>query len=724
MDDMSLNRYMIGTTTSDTSGTRPPGVRDVNTMSKGDPSSICLLTSSVRTNVGLIEFTRMLCGPSSNANCFVIISSAAFVKQYGSCPGTDVDGRSASPALFTTPSSTSILSSKALVASQSSRSTFKGTTAVVLRHWRANMDIQMINDADGAAYYVCHYLCKSEPDELPCALGNLINTVFRDNPNMSTFQRLWNIGICSSRSIVMLNTRPKEIRFRMLKPITQLQDKDDDDTDIFMNNMIDYYTARPSNMEMVSLLYFASWYIKCPPSKNVVVKNDFTSKNTIYGLGRKLYSIVRFPMFSVSSDNYYFTLLMLLLPFRNECELIDDYSSAKEAFIAKNALLDHSMEMYNNFLAQVENSIRRIRFAQDELNDEPINSIPADIDFGIHAPSSNSHVTSCLMNETEFQTHLKTLTNCQQRALDIVRQHMGTQHNGPLRIFITGSGGVGKSFLLKMIVAYLQLYTCQRPGVDPVKCCSPTGTAARQINGHSLLGIPVVKYLNYGSLSPFQLRSLQLKLIGVHTIVIDEISMHDGLVKLPEIAFFLEDFIQFCLVIFSKFVQFVVHMFLQTELYNFGICFNLYSYGPMFDTVQILLMDSFLIELELLQLNIISHLTITMQVLRAQLISFLKMTEMLFSVCSRVMLLCNLNVFRGLVNGAMGTVLEIETNIDNSIRTILVIFDNIVGLVNNSGASDQCPVEIKEIEHKFLFGGRSIVRRAFPLSISWACTIH
>ena len=37
---------------------------------------------------------------------------------------------------------------------------------VILKHWRANMDIQLINNAEGAAYYVCHYLCKSEPDEL------------------------------------------------------------------------------------------------------------------------------------------------------------------------------------------------------------------------------------------------------------------------------------------------------------------------------------------------------------------------------------------------------------------------------------------------------------------------------------------------------------------------------------------------------------------------------
>lgn len=37
---------------------------------------------------------------------------------------------------------------------------------VVLRHWRANMDIQLICNAEGAAYYVCSYICKSEPDEL------------------------------------------------------------------------------------------------------------------------------------------------------------------------------------------------------------------------------------------------------------------------------------------------------------------------------------------------------------------------------------------------------------------------------------------------------------------------------------------------------------------------------------------------------------------------------
>ena len=37
---------------------------------------------------------------------------------------------------------------------------------VILDFWHANMDIQMVGTAESAAFYVCAYLCKSEPDDL------------------------------------------------------------------------------------------------------------------------------------------------------------------------------------------------------------------------------------------------------------------------------------------------------------------------------------------------------------------------------------------------------------------------------------------------------------------------------------------------------------------------------------------------------------------------------
>lgn len=54
-----------------------------------------------------------------------------------------------------------------------------------LKALESYMDIQVICNAEGAAYYVCSYICKSEPDELKSALGNLINQVFKENPSIS-----------------------------------------------------------------------------------------------------------------------------------------------------------------------------------------------------------------------------------------------------------------------------------------------------------------------------------------------------------------------------------------------------------------------------------------------------------------------------------------------------------------------------------------------------------
>jgi hypothetical protein len=110
----------------------------------------------------------------------------------------------------------------------------------ILKHWRANMDIQLVSNAEGTAYYVCAYLCKSEPDELRTGLSNLISGLFNEQPNLSLNQRMFIIGLCvlkhhrlsaqeaafrlgnlqmvkSSRKTVNVNTRHPTKRFKMLK---------------------------------------------------------------------------------------------------------------------------------------------------------------------------------------------------------------------------------------------------------------------------------------------------------------------------------------------------------------------------------------------------------------------------------------------------------------------------------------------------------------------------
>lgn len=42
------------------------------------------------------------------------------------------------------------------------------------------MDIQIIGNSKAAAFYVCAYLCKSEPEDLKFALSRLLSSMDKD----------------------------------------------------------------------------------------------------------------------------------------------------------------------------------------------------------------------------------------------------------------------------------------------------------------------------------------------------------------------------------------------------------------------------------------------------------------------------------------------------------------------------------------------------------------
>lgn len=44
------------------------------------------------------------------------------------------------------------------------------------------MDIQSIGNAESAAYYVCAYFCKSEPEDMKQALSPLITNIPENTP--------------------------------------------------------------------------------------------------------------------------------------------------------------------------------------------------------------------------------------------------------------------------------------------------------------------------------------------------------------------------------------------------------------------------------------------------------------------------------------------------------------------------------------------------------------
>lgn len=47
----------------------------------------------------------------------------------------------------------------------------------MLKMWRANMDIQLIQSVYGVAGYICTYICKSEPQGLKLAITKAVDTL-------------------------------------------------------------------------------------------------------------------------------------------------------------------------------------------------------------------------------------------------------------------------------------------------------------------------------------------------------------------------------------------------------------------------------------------------------------------------------------------------------------------------------------------------------------------
>ncbi len=102
------------------------------------------------------------------------------------------------------------------------------------------------------------------------------------------------------------------------------------------------------------------------------------------------------------------------------------------------------------------------------------------------------------------------------------------------------------------------------------------------------------------------------------------------------------------------------------------------------------------------------------------------------AIGARVMLTSNVDVSDGLVNGAMGMVVEIICDNDNKVKTIIVEFDNPsigVECIQFSPYKSSFPHGVPIVKYEVQFyvmgkQGAEITRLQFPLILAWATTIH
>jgi hypothetical protein len=460
----------------------------------------------------------------------------------------------------------------------------------ILYHFQANMDIQVVNNAESAAYYVCAYLCKAEPDELKKELAQLIPHLLQNEQDLTVHSQLLKIGTCvlnnrrmsaqeaafrisklkliqRSRNIVYVNCKHSSKRMKILKPLCERSALPAESTDIFHSNIIDYYYDRPLEMEHLSLYKFASSYILCsgkPVSIRGLPRFKLLHSDKWFRLKQKT-NVIKIPYCQINSEDYYFSLLMLLLPHRCEQQLLHPFTNAKEALFKKQHLLDKSYDAARaGLIDQIEAAVRMYRIMNDEIaetfhlssltesediesenpssftfpiNDSSITSsqTPQFVNINhidiIESDESHLHSLQCSnFSEAELQSRIQQLTDDQRCVFQYVKTNL-KQSTRDIRLFITGGAGVGKSFLLSVLADYISLTTPIKAGSKPVIVTAPTGTAAFNIRGqtlHSALNLPVdtKRQCNEGtSISARTLQKLRQRFAYVHTLIIDEISM-------------------------------------------------------------------------------------------------------------------------------------------------------------------------------------------------------
>ena len=109
----------------------------------------------------------------------------------------------------------------------------------------------------------------------------------------------------------------------------------------------------------------------------------------------------------------------------------------------------------------------------------------------------------------------------QERAFRIIANHIALPHSEPLRMYIGGMGGTGKTQVLKAISKYFE----DRQEAYRFIIVAPTGTAAALLSGstyHSVFGINDMTNDAQAAKSLIQVRT---RLQGVDYIFMDEVSM-------------------------------------------------------------------------------------------------------------------------------------------------------------------------------------------------------
>ena len=251
-----------------------------------------------------------------------------------------------------------------------------------LAAWRANMDIQYVLDVYACAMYIVSYISKAQKgmSELlwkACAEakeGNStikqqvqdIGNKFLNSVEISAQEAVYIILQLpmrkSSREVIFVNTSPPGERVELLKPISEIEQMEDECEEIHSGGLFKRYAERPASLQNLTLADWAAWYDssskhyqKKPNATQIDLDNlpmeslinDETNDDDFYdnlteiksGIKKRTRSrVIRCVWFNreAQPEKHYCELLMLFIPWRNEeTDLISHYTSFQQHYLAR-----------------------------------------------------------------------------------------------------------------------------------------------------------------------------------------------------------------------------------------------------------------------------------------------------------------------------------------------------------------------------------------------------
>lgn len=435
--------------------------------------------------------------------------------------------------------------------------------------WVGNMDLQYVGDkAAIIGKYISKYQTKAETSHMTDVFDSIASV---EDVNRS----LWNYGLRSLAnrecgafeaadtlmSIPLYRTDPDTtfkwvdtsiLRSRRVKPKKEIEKMDPNDVDVFCPSIIDtHYPNRPCEMNDVCLYDYAKYWdiVKSRPIREPLP--------TFYPYGQKYVRKRKRPHIiqhyrcdpKQKPEQYFYSLLLLFKPWRRIGALKGQYDTYTEAFDAEKHTLQEAMkyhERVSEIIAAhdavtelIEAKCREFGEENPELPDDNLLG-PEALEFRrveAQRAMQDFHDAANLQPEHDLAWLESQLNPDQRRVYENIKGRLSryvTSHEknpddyeakDPMRKFVSGVGGTGKSYLIKALTQWVKQELKRK-----IALTAPTGAAASEIKGvtvHRLLQLPVEHgdSLKYTRLSDHVLEILRAELEGVVLIVIDEISM-------------------------------------------------------------------------------------------------------------------------------------------------------------------------------------------------------